>query len=144
MRLSANQREMIKLLTWLSECHGRSRIPERWYYRGPADLLLREGSWFTPKAGALCRENALPQACFRNSALYAISHGLRYIEGYALNIIPVHHAWCADQAGKVYETTWDRIGSAYFGVQFRPAVVINGSALFNPKQARLYRRKLEK
>jgi hypothetical protein len=46
--------------------------------------------------------------CFYNAQrLAAISGGeLRYFEGFATRIIPVHHAWVVTPSGKVVDLTW--------------------------------------
>jgi hypothetical protein len=52
-----------------------------------------------------------------------------YVEGYAMGVIPVHHAWCVDKDGNVIDTTWSatervpgtmraKVGTWYFGVEF--------------------------
>lgn len=45
--------------------------------------------------------------CFRNALLYALQNELYYCEGYAISIVPMHHAWCLDADGNVVDTTWD-------------------------------------
>lgn len=94
---------------------------EDWYYRGPADLLLREGKWYNDGRAKKWRY-AMPKACFRNAALFAFAHRLPYVEGYATAIIPVHHAWCLDHDGRILEVTWKTLGADYFGVQAQTVV----------------------
>jgi hypothetical protein len=69
-----------------------------------------------------------PRACFHNAYCTAVaSRGrLRYAEGYAdARVMPAHHAWTVDPAGRVVDTTWchdgDPLpgpGSAYLGLVF--------------------------
>lgn len=61
-----------------------------------------------------------PQQCFYNSQRLAIDdERLTYFEGFATGIIPIHHAWCCDEQGRVIDTTWDdTLGRAYIGVPF--------------------------
>lgn len=62
-----------------------------------------------------------PKNCYGNAAQAALSFPeLTYVEGYATGIIPVEHAWCVDESGKVVDTTWDDSQQcAYYGVPFR-------------------------
>lgn len=123
------------------------------YQGGPADLLLQHGQWYEPSSnGCTCNlaktrrkthlascllQRGEPKQCFYNASIRAMRHGLRYVEGYATSIIPVHHAWVLDASGKVLEVTWDKPGSAYFGIEFDPKHVIDwkrkssDSILFN-------------
>ena len=41
-----------------------------------------------------------------------------YVEGMALSVIPVEHAWCVDPDDRVVDPTWEGGGSAYFGAEF--------------------------
>jgi hypothetical protein len=57
---------------------------------------------------------------------------LIYVEGYALGVIPVEHAWCSDANGNVIDNTWiKRPGADYFGVPIKTqyatrAVIMSG------------------
>jgi hypothetical protein len=118
-------------------------LPADLHYLGPADLLLRHGGWFNPIPLPEIGMRGRVKECFRNAALASARYGLRYIEGFAMGIIPVHHAWCADDEGNAIEVTWpeDIIpGAAYFGMEFDPEMVLHGAVLFNP----YYRSLLEK
>jgi hypothetical protein len=132
--LTPDQKGILTYLSLMRRAH-REHAPAKWFYKGPADLLLREGKWFRPSDILVAGE---PHACFRNAAMYAIKNKLRYIEGYAGRFIPVHHAWCADAMGNVHEVTWDGMGIAYFGVEFSPRYVMRGAVLFNPPNKRIY------
>lgn len=89
-------------------------------YRSLTDAILRHA-----RAWPVVSEAAWPrgekQQCFSNSQRLAIAHPeLTYVEGYALNVIPVHHAWCVDPDGAVIDVTWERRDSnRYFGVPIR-------------------------
>src|SRR5262249_55671268 len=57
--------------------------------------------------------------CFRNAQMLFFGHfDFTYVEGFTCwgTVGPVEHAWCVDANGKVIETTWKEIGSAYFGI----------------------------
>jgi hypothetical protein len=60
--------------------------------------------------------------CFANSFGLAMDDPTKiYCEGWALNIIPVHHAWCLDvDTGDVVDPTWgDQHECFYYGVPFK-------------------------
>jgi hypothetical protein len=133
------------MLEFMSDMGRRNGAPKNWFYSGgPADLLLHKGQWFLPTRKKIAGWRGMPNACFRNAALVAMTQGLRYIEGYTAAIIPVHHAWCADDEGNVYEVTWDKPGHAYFGVEFDPKLVFKGSVLWNPvRGVKMYQKELK-
>jgi len=59
--------------------------------------------------------------CFKNATEAVLDNPDRfvYIEGYAVFIIPVHHAWVYDRQTRCcYDPTWEGGGSDYFGVPF--------------------------
>jgi hypothetical protein len=68
--------------------------------------------------------------CFMNAAsavVFESSTDLRYVEGYAASIIPIHHAWLVTPNGEVIDPTWAgqishgvtmSPGSEYFGIAF--------------------------
>ena len=51
--------------------------------------------------------------------------GLQYVEGYAVigGKNPVLHAWNVDAEGSVIDSTWEPVGSAYFGVILPRSIV---------------------
>ena len=67
--------------------------------------------------------------CFANSARMAERHReLTYVEGFAnapmLHERIVHHAWCTDKNGMVYDRTWAFDPEReYFGVPFKLSLV---------------------
>jgi hypothetical protein len=65
---------------------------------------------------------------------------LRYVEGFALSVIPVHHAWCADEDGNAIECTWQKPGLAYFGLEFEPPKKFAGSMIDNGKDIEILKR----
>lgn len=140
--MTRSQKDLLQFLCLIRDAHCRNSKPKGWFYKGPADLLLREGEWY--RTGRVKKwAHSLPQGCFRNAALFAMEHRLPYVEGYATSIIPVHHAWCLDHDGRVLELTWKELGKDYFGVQFRPQLVLKGAVLFHQPNARIYKRRLK-
>lgn len=58
--------------------------------------------------------------CFRNAGWLSRTTRLHYVEGYAVRgrlMLPLAHAWCVDDDGRVYDPTWPD-GTDYFGVVF--------------------------
>ena len=98
------------------------------------DFILQHGTLFTemsPDQPVVGQNNRYRprtmKACFHNSYCAAVaSKGrLRYAEGYADSIIPVHHAWNLDPEGLVVDTTWchdgehlPKPGRSYMGLVF--------------------------
>ena len=59
-----------------------------------------------------------PKLCFTNAFGLAQSRGWSYAEGWATSVIPVHHAWCLNDAGRVVDPTWEEPEqSAYMGLR---------------------------
>lgn len=89
-------------------------------YKCAEDFVLRHGRSYTPaRLPQRIRRMTIKQ-CFANCTRLALRHeDLTYVEGFALNIIPVHHAWCIDADGNVVDPTWE-YGEhlEYFGVAF--------------------------
>src|SRR5262245_22007202 len=64
--------------------------------------------------------------CYMNAALLAFERGLHYVEGIAIpeGLIPMHHAWCANDAGEAIDPTWRYPEKAeYRGVVISPAIL---------------------
>lgn len=78
-------------------------------YSCPEDLVLREGT-ATHAVITQCDYPEMPLSnCFENAFRLSLEHpDLRYVEGYALfgSVLPAHHGWVVDAAGKVHDPTW--------------------------------------
>jgi hypothetical protein len=98
------------------------------------DFLLQHGRFFTPQRLQKGIKKGPERSCFENAGKVATrsAASLVYVEGFALGVIPVHHAWASDTGGNVYEVTWrtrdkteeDIAATAYFGVPFNAAFVL--------------------
>lgn len=90
----------------------------------PPQFLLERGREFAERVASPWR--GTPRACFVNARYLAARRRLRlrYSEGYAVSVIPVAHAWCVDEAGRVVDPTWsEEYAPDYFGVVLDLATV---------------------
>lgn len=98
-----------------------SAHPRPWPYMCVEDYVLQHGHEYTGRSLPEGFEFGAPKQCFANSLRLARRRkSLLYCEGYGVTArvgIPLHHAWCVDDAGNVYDTTWED-GVAYVGVTF--------------------------
>lgn len=101
------------------------QLPTQYHYRNVYDFVLREGRFFEPQPRPEQITLRHIGECFRNAFLTMMRTGLQYAEGYALSSrkIPVLHAWNVDAEGAVIDTTWEPVGSIYFGIVFPPSIV---------------------
>jgi hypothetical protein len=93
------------------------------------DFVLEHGRLYTgQRLPSRFRKGGF-KGCFANSARMAERHReLTYVEGFAnapmLHGQIVHHAWCVDHAGMVYDRTWGfDAAREYFGVPFKLSLV---------------------
>jgi hypothetical protein len=89
--------------------------------------VLREGRFFEPQPRPDHITLRHIGECFRNAFLTMMRTGLQYAEGYAVtgSKIPVLHAWNVDAEGSVIDSTWEPVGSAYFGIVL-PLSIVKG------------------
>lgn len=83
-------------------------------------VVMEQGRFWTPAPKPDNVKAGTPKQCFDNAYKLASRRSdLRYVEGWALGIIPVHHAWCVDAEGNVIDNTWRShgfMGASYFGM----------------------------
>ena len=93
--------------------------PTGYAFHSIDEWLLKHGRFWTPQPLPKRYRRGIPKWCFGNAQRLALhSKTLRYVEGYAMSVIPIHHAWCVDANDRVIDVTWDHIAPAYFGVVF--------------------------
>lgn len=85
------------------------------------EFLAEKGQAFTPQALPGGIAPGVPKECFSNAAFLVLA-GIAptYAEGYAMRPdlgLPIHHAWAADEQGRVIDPTWSSPeGCVYLGV----------------------------
>lgn len=99
--------------------------------------LLEQGKFYTPIVLPDTIQYGRMQECFANAVRLAMAdETLTYCEGFAYGgLIPVHHAWCINEAGEVLDNTWrtraDGDGHihrpdemAYLGIKYKTEEVL--------------------
>lgn len=96
--------------------HMRQSLPKPpgFAYTCIEDFLLDRGRDLDPSTAIVTP--GTPKQCYWNARRAANRKGWTYYEGYAISIIPMLHAWCLDEQGRLRELTWREVGDAYFGV----------------------------
>jgi hypothetical protein len=91
-------------------------------------FVKRYGRLFIAQSLPQGYERGKPKSCFLNAYLMALCNGLTYVEGYAYSPkikVGLHHAWCVNDKGMVYDNTWKPAGTIYFGVPFQTDYMAN-------------------
>lgn len=89
----------------------------------PMQYVLKYGKQYDPAKPQRCKRGEM-KMCFKNALELSARRGLKYVEGWAHRFIPTQHAWCVDDKGRIYEPTWDEVGSDYFGVELGLSTLI--------------------
>lgn len=118
--LSEPQQELLRYLEMMKALRAEMvRSTDHLFtYLGMEHFLLEHGRWYEPRPWSDEYREGAPRNCFANAMMFGDSEGLRYVEGVALSVIPVHHGWNADADGNLIDSTWQNSGLAYFGVEF--------------------------
>lgn len=126
-RFEDSRNELLEYLEHFRDLRLSANIafPEGFRYRGPEDFILTEGTFFNLADPPLMSKRGTPNACFWNSATAVLrdDRRLRYCEGFALADLDgkchfqTAHAWVINEQGLAIETTWERPGLAYVGVE---------------------------
>ncbi len=115
---------MSDLTKYLELVDGLRTTPDNYIYHSYEGLVLNEGTTWTD---ARVETHGPEKHCYENSYYAAIENGWQYVEGFAISMIPMGHAWCLD-GDQVVETTWATAGSEYRGIVF-PADFVEQMAL---------------
>lgn len=115
--------ELLEFVTMMARLQRdcQPELRQDWAYQGICDFLMNHGRFWTPTPLQADIRPMTPSLCFHNAYILAYSRRtqLRYVEGYALGIIPAHHGWCVDDEDRVVDPTWasteTMLGTAYFG-----------------------------
>jgi hypothetical protein len=139
--MNEHEKAIIDYLKMMKSCVKSNTRKSDFVYYGSGDLLLQHGKFYKPPE--VVEIKLTPKACFANCQFFSSSEKrrkLKYVEGYALSIIPVHHAWCADEDDNVVECTWTEPGRAYYGIEFKPPKKFVGSMMDNGRDFDIYLR----
>jgi hypothetical protein len=61
----------------------------------------------------------VPHECFSNSLHFvARNPKYTYVEGFAMGVLPMHHAWVMTPDGEFMDLTWEKPGTEYVGGPF--------------------------
>ena len=115
-----------RLRTYLEQARDfAGELPAQYRYRNVYDFVLREGRFFEPRPRPDSITLRHIGECFRNAFLTMMRTGLQYVEGFAVvgSKIPVLHAWNVDAEGTVIDSTWEPVGSIYFGIILPRSIV---------------------
>jgi hypothetical protein len=116
----------LRLRTYLEQVRDfAGKLPTKYHYLNVYDFVLREGRFFEPRPRPEQVTLRHIGECFRNAFLTMMRTGLQYAEGYAVvgSKIPVLHAWNVDAEGYVIDSTWEPVGSIYFGIILPRSIV---------------------
>ncbi|MFJ2114458.1 hypothetical protein ACIOEX_21630 [Streptomyces sp. NPDC087850] len=115
--------QWLDMLTTIARSNSAERYPH-WAHQHIGEILVKHGRIFRPDRALPVEILGPAKRCFHNSmeAAFAFGH-LTYVEGFASTFFPTEHAWCADANGYLYETTWEKPGTAYLGIPFKWDVV---------------------
>lgn len=105
----------------------KTKLPEDWNYTGMTDLILREGKPYVWEPLPEDVERGILKECYRN--VFLLCEGrpdLIYVEGYAMGVIPMMHAWAVTKSGIVVDPTWEE-GTAYFGIPLKREYVVRSA-----------------
>ena len=72
-------------------------------------VVLRKGETFKAQKLPSSVKRGTPKECFSNASFLTGTSNLDYAEGLAMRPglpLAIHHAWCVDKEGNVYDNTW--------------------------------------
>ena len=116
-------REYCEAVRTMRAAHG-SLTSKGYAYDSVESFLIEHAREYHASAvGVVVPVRVYPQQCFDNAYRLARKvKSLRYVEGLALSVIPMAHAWCVTEDDLIVDPTWARYGGGdttgleYFGV----------------------------
>lgn len=125
-RSKAKFEDMLEHLRQIVRVVGTNKARSNWKHSCCEDFILKHGTSHTPRKLPADVKPGKNKQCFMNCLDLAQSRpDLIYVEGYAMGVVPVMHAWCVTKDGFVVDPTWnggvDRapLGDFYFGVRLK-------------------------
>ncbi len=101
-------------LRLIADFKATTRNPEKLTHLSYESLVLAKGtSW--DEADVVVRRNGEYKECYMNAYNAAVDHGWQYVEGFAMSLFPMMHAWCVD-GDQAVEVTWETPGHGYQGI----------------------------
>lgn len=101
-------------LRLIADLQATIRNPEGLTYPSYESLVLAKGtSW--DEADIVVRRNGGYKQCYMNAYNAAVDNGWQYVEGFAMSLFPIMHAWCVD-GDQAVEVTWETPGTGYRGI----------------------------
>jgi hypothetical protein len=117
--MNEHQQQLVEYLKQWVTLRRQMHNGHDWAYLCMEDFLIREGRWYKPQPLPEVYHFGKIKQCFNNSYALAceMTPDVRYVEGIAASIIPVHHAWLTDRQGNVIDVTLREPASAYIGIE---------------------------
>jgi predicted ABC-type ATPase len=109
---SGNAQAKRKLTDYLRQVAGMSANTKE-------AIVLKHGQHYEPQPLPEGYERGKSKQCYANATRLSQRTGLTYVEGYAVPDfidLPIAHAWCVDDDGRVVDNTWKTPGRVYYGV----------------------------
>lgn len=101
--------------------------PDDWPFVCTEDFVLQNGFFFDRADHSQLFRSGQSRACYQNAGkIAARRNDFQYVEGYALGVFPVLHAWLTDDGQTCYDRTpgWKlESETAYFGCVFSKSYI---------------------
>src|SRR6185369_9939105 len=102
-----SEEELLDYLLKMRELRLTMRRPQEFKYVGFEDFLIQHGTFFEPSDLPASIRPMMISQCFENCFRVASrTKAFHYCEGYAVGLLPIHHAFLIDRDGRCYDPTW--------------------------------------